>query len=352
MQQQFVGLTMPVFTAFGWAGEEAALNFALSQLEMFVTRLHGQLSRQLQNHLPAFGLNRDSQSVYLAANQEPEEDVYIAFNARPLSLEIQVGISDEMAISRALQAANDDPERWRQLLQDLGADWQLHIKQMEIEEEDGERVSYQDLFKDSVAELDEETAASLASRANFLHGEPQWVVPLYLSRRVPAEQVAAMGSDVVHVMAAELQRLLPFLDFVMGRTRRKKAKARAKAARATVEETKPEEIDPESQFIYITELKPLHIRRGFVNLTPQHWDFFARTARSTTRNVTVAIGDRVDKESAVWRLAANDMARVVLSDSARKWFEETFEPDDRVQVTATKVSDEEIKVNLALLESP
>ena len=30
---QFNGLTMPVFTAFGWAGEETAIQFALSQLD-------------------------------------------------------------------------------------------------------------------------------------------------------------------------------------------------------------------------------------------------------------------------------------------------------------------------------
>ena len=32
---QFAGLTMPVFSAFGWSGEETAINFALDQLQMF-----------------------------------------------------------------------------------------------------------------------------------------------------------------------------------------------------------------------------------------------------------------------------------------------------------------------------
>ena len=42
----FTGLTMPVFTAFGWAGQETAINYALDQLEQFIHLLHNNLSRQ------------------------------------------------------------------------------------------------------------------------------------------------------------------------------------------------------------------------------------------------------------------------------------------------------------------
>src|SRR5690606_6971052 len=169
MQQQFVGLTMPVFTAFGWAGEEQALNFALSQLEEFIASLHASLPRRVQNQLPFFGMNRESQIVYLSADQDPEKEVYVAFVARPLSLELQLAVTDEMAIGRALKAADNTPQRWRELLQSLEGEWTLHLKQMQVDEDSGERTSYQDLFKDTVDKLDAEMAESLSSRAAFLH---------------------------------------------------------------------------------------------------------------------------------------------------------------------------------------
>ena len=344
MQQPFVGLTMPVFTAFGWAGEEQALNFALSQLEDFISRLHAALPRRLQTHLPFFGLNRESQIVYLAANQEPEKDVYIGFITRPMSLELQLAANDEMAVGKALKAANADPERWRQLLGDLGEEWTLHIKQMQVDEDSGERASYQDLYKDSVANLDAETAEKLSSRAYFLHGEPQWITPFYVSHRYPAEQIATMGIDIIGVMVDQLRELLPLLEFLTGKTTAPPKKTRKKTVKKAA--TRVEDIDPETQFVYVTRLKPLHIRRGFVNLTPAHWPFFARTARSTTRAITVGYDDHVDKNSSVWRLSSNDMARIVLSDAVRFWLEDTFEPDDKVQVTATKLDDDEIEVVL------
>src|SRR5690606_34926998 len=142
-----------------------------------------------------------SQIAYLASAQEPESDLYVAFIVRPLSLEMQLSITDQMALSKALRAADGDPERWLKLLHSLPGEWILHLKQMEIDEGSGERTSYQDLYKDPVDELDLEKAHSLTSRAYFLNGEPQWVTPLFLSRRVQAEQVAAMGVEIVRVMA-------------------------------------------------------------------------------------------------------------------------------------------------------
>ena len=348
-QKQFAGLTMPVFTAFGWAGEDAALEYALDQLEQFITSLHARLSRRAQTNLPFFGLDRDAQLVYLAADQNPEEDVYIAFHPRPLSLELQLAVTDEMAIGRALKAANNQPQRWRELLQDLGPDWELHVKQMEAAEEGGERTSYQDLFKDAVPTLDEQSAESISSRAHFLNGEPQWVTPIFVSRRIPAEQVATMGTDVVRVMADQVDQMMPVLEFMMGKVKVDTEKVTGTAGKATKAKSKQvdqEEIKPDEQFTYVAELRPLHIRKGFVNLTPQHWDFFAQSARSTTRSVTVAFEDKIEKGASVWRLSSNDMARVVLSDAAREWLNDNFAPDDKLQVTATKFNDDEIEVVL------
>lgn len=352
-QKQFAGLTMPVFTAFGWAGEEAALEYALTQLEQFITSLHTRLSRRAQTNLPFFGLDRDGRLVYLSADEEPEENVYIAFHPRPLNLELQLAVTDESAIGRALKAANTQPQQWREFLQDLGSDWQLHVKQMEAAEEGDERTSYQDLFKDTVATLDEQSAESVSSRAHFLNGEPQWVTPIFVSRRFPAEQVATMGTDVVSVMANEVEEMMPVLEFLMGKVEvdaETVTGTAGKATKAKAKQVDQEEIQPDEQFTYVAELRPLHIRKGFVNLTPQHWDFFARSARSTTRSVTLAFEDKIEKGASVWRLSSNDMARVVLSEAAREWLNDNFAPDDKLQVTATKFSEDEIEVVLEPVE--
>jgi len=350
MQQQFMGLTMPVFTAFGWAGEEQALNYALSQLEQFIAALHAALPRRMQTHLPFFGLNPESQIAYLASAQEPEADLYVAFIMRPLSLEMQLSITDQMALGKALRAADADPERWLKLLQSLPGEWTLHIKQMEVDEESGERTSYQELYKDGVEELDLEAVHSLTSRAFFLNGEPQWVTPLFLGRRTQAEQIAAMGVDIVRVMAERVSELEALVEFMTGRDARPKtAKAKTKS-KAALPAAKPETLDPDSQFVFVTKLKPLHIRQGFVNLTAAHWEFFASTARATTRDITITFDDKVDKSSSVWRLSSNDMARIVLSDPVQRWLEDNFDAEDKVQVTATKMEDDEIEVLLEAVE--
>lgn len=195
-------------------------------------------------------------------------------------------------------------------------------------------------------ELDLEKTRSLASRAYFLNGEPQWVTPLFLSRRVQAEQVAAMGLDIVRVMAERVSELEGMVEFMTGRDARPKpAKARVRE-RAPRPEAKPETLDPDSQFVYVTRLKPLHIRRGFVNLTAAHWEFFATTARATTRDITVNFDDNVDQSSSVWRLSSDDTARIVLSEAVQRWLEDNFDADDRVQVTATKLENDQIEVLL------
>lgn len=335
---------MPVFTAFGWAGEEQALKFALSQLEEFIRQLHASLPRRAQSNLPFFGLDKDSQSVYLASEKDAEEGAYIAFYARPLSLELQLAITDQMALSQAWSAADQEPERWRKFLLDLEGEWSLHVKQMQVDDESGERTSYQDLFKDDAEALDEEASESVSSRANFLNGEPQWVVPMFVSRRISAEQAAAMGKAIVDVMAEQIEQLMPLFEFLTGKTPAKKAKVKEPKPKA--KKVTEEELDPESQFVHVAQLKPLHIRRGFINLTPRHWDFFAESARATTRDVKINFEDTIDLESAVWRLSSNDMARIVLGDAARTWLQESFGPGDKIQIVATELDDDEIEIRL------
>ena len=66
--KEFTGLTMPVFSAFGWAGEENALKYALSQLQLFIESLYLRLPADARDDLPAFGLSAENQNVYLAVS--------------------------------------------------------------------------------------------------------------------------------------------------------------------------------------------------------------------------------------------------------------------------------------------
>ena len=64
-ENQFTGLPMPVFTAFGWAGEETAIQFALEQLETFIQQLHAALSPDARGVLPYAGLNNDTRKAFI-----------------------------------------------------------------------------------------------------------------------------------------------------------------------------------------------------------------------------------------------------------------------------------------------
>ena len=130
---------------------------------------------------------------------------------------------------------------------------------------------------------------------------------------------------------------------------RTKKKSRSKSKKKQIATESADEIDEETTedgFNYIAELKPLHIRRGFINMTPQHWPFFSTSSRMTTRTVTVYYEGTYDKKCNVWRLSKNDQARLVLTPSAQKWLEENFNADDRILLTAVKLDDEEIQISL------
>ncbi len=350
-QQQFVGLTMPVFTAFGWAGEETALKYALSQLEEFINRLHMNLSRDVQNYFPFYGLDRASQSAYLAASPQIETAPYFAFFVRPLSLELQYSIKDKMALSTAWKACESNPERWLELMQGLEPGWTMRIQQMEWDEDSGQTTFYQDLFKDDVSALDLEAAVQISARASFLNAEPKWLVQLSLSYRAPAEQISFLGTSVIDQAVDWLRAFMPVHETLVKRepgAAKKKPKPKVERPKEEVkEEERPE---PLEQFTYVSRLKPLHIRRGFVNLTPEHWPFFAANARSTSREVTLSYEDFRDRAASVWRLAPNDQARVVLTPRAQGWLEDNFEANDRIQITASRMEDDEIEVKLEAVE--
>ena len=345
--ENFVGLTMPVFTAFGWAGEETAIKYALSQLEIFIQELHAALPHSVKGKLPVFGLSQESQTIYLATEADIESGAQIVFNARPMSLEMQLVIKDKKALAKGLNLAEKNPLIYHRLVTELGQDWSLRVQQMQVNEETGETTHYQDLFKDSVTNLDEETAVAIMSKAAYLNGDPQWVTPIYLSCRFPSERIAAMGQLVVQVMSEQISAIMPVFDFLTGQTKTRKSKPKS---RPKPQSSGPVEVqiamEPDEGFVYIAELKRLHLRRGFINLTAEHWPLFAINSRTVTRQVTVYYNGIYDKESSVWRLVPNDQARIVLSLPVHLWLEEHFDEHDRIQVTARKLDGPEIQISL------
>jgi hypothetical protein len=310
-------------------------------------------------------LDKESQTVYLATSETPENDLRISFAARPMSLETSLVIADKKALNKAYKAAKAQSETFYNLLTDLGTEWQIRLQQMEYDEASESSTHYKDLHKDGVdkleatSETDEDgegdsSFEDLINKAAYLNGEDNWVVPMTISRLTSSEKIAVMGTAVTEMAVEYVTSLMPIVRFLTGKVRKKKKKTKDTAKEAakpeiSVEETtirQPSDAADLQKFSYVSELKPLHIRRGFINLTPNHWPFFALNARTETREVTIQYEDKKDKKSAVWRLVPNDQARIVLSPTAQEWLEENFDAGDRIQVEAIKSEDDEIQINL------
>lgn len=350
---------MPVFAAFGWAGEENALKFALSQMQQYIDAVYLRLPAQVRDEYSTHGLSHEYQNAFLATGDGFESEAYIAFNARPMSLEIQLGIVGKTTLSKGLAAINKNPAAAHHIITQLDPGWSLRVQQMQIDTETGERAHHLDLFKESVGEFTEEQAREVFERAAYLNEEDLWVTPVYLSLRMPSERVAAMGMSIVPVSADLVVALDPVLQLFTGRKPKKarapKTSAKSKTARRVEPEPDEEAGDAPitasvkamaDGFTYVAELMPLHIRRGFVNLTPAHWPFFATSTRAETRQVTVVFGGRQDRNSNVWRLQPDDQARLVLGPQVHDWLEENFTANDSIRVTARRLENDEIRVTL------
>jgi len=350
----FSGLTMPVFSAFGWAGEETAINFALDQLKLFIDALYYSLPREVQAQFPIHGVDTEAQIAFLAVNEKPEKDVYIAFFVRPMSLETSLIFTDKTALTRAYRKMKIQTPDFLELLGDLGLEWNLRIQQMQYDAGTGETVHYKDLYKNPARAFPEISAAEVIERAEYLNGEDQWVVPMFLSQRTSSEKISAMGEAVLQNVTQYILTLMPAATFLTGQVRKKQSKKKkskkSKLADAQIKDTtirQPLDSAHMERFTYVSELKPLHIRRGFINLTENHWPFFSLNARTETRPVIVKYGDKIDKGCAVWRLVPNDQARLMLSTPVHMWVEETFDADDRVKITAEKREPNEIHIELS-----
>ncbi len=353
--EKFTGLGMPVFTAFGWAGEETAQNYAYGQLEQFVALLHENLPAGFRAEMPYYGLSAENQSVYLAAEENVEDDVHIVFNARPVSLEVQLALADKAVLVKALRLIKKNPEGFRRLLGHLDADWTFRLQQVQVNEETGERAHYQDIYKGAISDLNEENVVEIFEKAAYLDGDVQWVTPIYLSMRVPADQAAAMQKSIIPVMTERLSLLTPIIAVLRGHSK-KQVVAPVIADSEVVPAAEPvvpvEALDQpvrplsKDEFTYVSELRPLHIDRGFINMTPEYWPFFAINARTESRPVVVIADDIRDEESAVWRLQPTDLARLVLGPQAHRWLEDHFAAGSYIQLVVTRVDDSEIQIVL------
>jgi hypothetical protein len=352
--EDFTGLGMPVFAAFGWAGEETAQQYAHSQLQQFIALLHANLVPVLQAELPYFGWNPDDQSAYLASTENVANDVRITINARPTSLVVQMALTDHLALTRALKQISLDPEEFLTLLKQIDPQWSIHLHQAPVNEGSGAQI--QELFKGTAAALDEASAAAAFEKAAALNSDDDWLTPFILGLRIPAEQVAAMQQSIIPILSERLESLAPLIGLLHGRSL--KAQSGAEGSEMGQDEPAGEPVVPpevleqpdkpqsKDEFTFISELKPLHIERGFVNLTPGYWPFFAVNARTESRPVVTVAGDLRDEESSVWRLQPNDLARLVLGPEMHRWLEAHFVPGEYIQLTASRVDDQEIEILL------
>jgi len=350
--QPFTGLGMPVFAAFGWAGQEAAVNFALDQLEQFIRTLHARLPRSIHAEFPYAGLSRANQTVYLAVKEDVESDLHIVYFARPMSLEMQLALTDKRNLIKSLGLAEKQPAMAHRLITELGADWSFRLQQQQIDEDSQEGTHYQDLFKDNVVNLDEETAVAILSKAAYLTSEEKWVTPLFISRRFSSDQISVMGPVVIDVVTKELEKLQPLIHFLNGQKAMKPTKAKvkvrpkAKAPTESIAIATTTIVDEEQGFHFVTDIKPLYLRKGFINMAPEHWEFFARSARSETRSVTLYYEGVYDKECVIWRIQSTDMVRLVLSPTVHRWFEENFVQGDHVQLAVKRLDNDEIQITV------
>lgn len=350
---------MPVFSAFGWAEEANALKYALAQLQTFIDLLYLRLPVDIRGEFQTHGLSQENQNVYLATDDSYDAGAYVAFNARPMSLEVQLGIVGHDLLSKGLAAVNKDIAAVHHVFAQLDPNWILRVQQTQVNPETGERAHHLDLFKDSVNNLTVEQAREIFERAAYLNEEDKWATPVYLSLRMPSERVASMGYAIIDISADLVSALMPVLRLFTGKKPKK-----TRTVRPSTKTSRRVDADDESpagetaitgsiksiadNFNYVAELRPLHIRRGFINLTPAHWPFFAVSNRTETRGVTVVFEGRQDKTCSVWRLQPDDQARIVLGPQVHEWLEENFANSDAIQVSVRRLDNDEIRITLGI----
>ncbi len=350
----FTGLTMPVFAAFGWAGgEEQAIKFALEQLEIFAAQLHLEIPRELQTILPVHGLDVKNQGSYLAAAEDIESDAHIFFNAKPMNLALTIIQLDKKKLSKTYKNGLIDVNNTLRLIHLLGPDWQMRLQQLEIMDNAGNEVAhYQDLYTGDAADLTPELIKEHFERAAYLNGEAQWKTALSFTHRIGSEQVSFMRQEVVKVIAQLLEGATPLIRLLTDNLKRpipKKKAASAEPRDQAAKETSARDLIKAArleELVYVSELKPISLKKGFIVLKAEHWPFFAKRARASTRDVLLLFGRNQKETGQVWRLVSNDQTRVVLERDAQHWLMETFGANERIEVTAIKDELGEITLTL------
>lgn len=354
-QKQFEGLTMPVFTAFGWAGEDAALQYAIDQLTQFGSLLHQMLPRDAQLLLPANGLDQESQSAYLATDEVITDGVHVTFRATPMNFNISAAVMNKDALAVSWKAMEADIAKLQTAVSALDPEWTIRVEEAQYDAGTKQKTHYTDAFNESVTAFNKEAAESAVSRGVYRNGDKEWIAPIYLNMSLPSERASAMGLGIIDEMAKIINRLMPILNIWAGPQKAKQAQKSAvaeekKAAKtadgAAPTKTRKKSVKLNDEFAYESTLKKLHIRRGFVNLTSEHWPFFGKTARAETRDVILHYNDIEDTKSAVWRLVPDDQARIMLSGAVQLWVENNFAPNSKMKIVGKKYSNAEIHLYL------
>ena len=264
-------------------------------------------------------------------------------------------LNERNALNRAFTTIQKHPDAWLKALQGVGEAWEIRFQQMEYNPDTGEATHYKDVHRGPVAEMTAELSAELVDRMAYLNGEEKWLAPLSLTRSYGSEFIAAMNTGVASELATEIsENLMPMLRLMLGttgakgarKTSTKTTKARKKSKTTSARAVSENQVE---EFTYVSVIKPLHLRKGFVNLTPAHWAFFAINSRTVTHPVTLSYDGNVDKDSAMWRLVPSDMVRLVLSDKASAWFSDNFSVGNEAQLTVRKTAPREIEVKLELV---
>jgi len=340
---EFNGLTMPVFNAFGWIQKDDVIEFALDQLQQFATDLYKNLPRDLQLLFPYYGLDKETQGVYLARTNNISDDIYITFYAKPKSLRMAINMNAQSTIGKSMSSVQENLNVWVKTMLSIMGDWEVTAQQLEVNEKNNEMLLYKELYKDAPKNLSMAASTELIERMIYLQEDPKYTMGFVITKNWPSQFIAGMGEKVGKQIALELTEVAPVIMQLAGgvkfaakkkETKKRTVAKRQKATSATA--VKENQIE---QFTYHATLKPLHIRKGFINMTPAHWPFFSKTARTEVRDITVRYETTVDKKSSVWRMVPNDMARIVLSDQTQRWLSNTFSADEQIQINAIKNGD-------------
>lgn len=344
----FIGLTMPVFNSFGFLSEENTVKFALDQMEQFVRGLHASLSRDTQLLMPYVGLDTETQGVYLARTMETNNDLHLTWHLKPNTMRMAINQTDRSLLNKVFKAIQKNHDAWMSSLGELSDTWELELLQMEYDPDSGEASKYKTLFSDKVSNLDSIESSDLVERMIYLNNEEKWLVTIQLTNKVSSDFVSAMEAQVSTHIAKQIDDMLPLLRLLSGGAKSTGRKLKTSKDRTASTKNQEKTHKYTDEFTFKTQLKPLHIRKGFINMTPEQWPFFQINSRTTVREITLGYDENEDKDSTVWRLVPDDKARIMLSDKAHRWLEDNFGPNDEIQIHATKLN-QDIKIELALV---